>query len=528
MALNFGDMLDSVTEHRGNSLAISSDLGDLSWAEFDARSNALARGLQDLGLKPGDKVCFMLFNGAAYLELLAACFKGRFVHANVNYRYLSKELEYVLDDADADALVYDEQLCDRVEGLSDACQLRLRLISTAADGNALDASSLEDLIRANDTSSLDIERSPEDQLFIYTGGTTGKPKGVMWAHADIGGALLSPLFGKEDRSGTVEDIVAKLDEPKAYLRPLVASPLMHGTAFTAVLTTFANGGHVILTDNSGSFDAHKHWQLVEDHKADALGIVGDTFAKPLLAALEEKSYDTGSLKIIGSSGVMWSMATKQEMLKHVPGATLVDSLGSSEAMALGSSAMTADGEVKTAKFQINEKCRVFKEDGTEVKPGSGETGLLARGGLLPLGYYGDPDKSAETFREFGGQRYCVPGDICSVELDGSITLHGRGSACINSGGEKIFPEEVEEALKLHHNIADALVFGIPDPQWGSAVTAVVRLSEKDEFDEQAVRMFLRAHLSPYKIPKKVLPTEEVIRMPNGKPDYVTAKKLVTS
>lgn len=523
MAFNFGDMLDAVSENRGDRLAISSDGGDLSWSEFDARSNALARGLQELGLQPGDKICFMLFNGAAYLELLAACFKGRFVHANVNYRYLSKELEYILNDSDAAALVYDEQLQDRVHGLSDECKAKVKLVSTYAGD---DATSFEELITSQDGSKLDIERSPEDQLFIYTGGTTGKPKGVMWAHADIGGALLSPLFGQEDRSGTVADVVAKLDEPKGYLRPLVASPLMHGTAFTAVLTTFANGGHVILTDNSGSFDAHRHWGLIEKHQADALGIVGDTFAKPLLAALEEKSYDTSSLKIIGSSGVMWSMATKQEMLNHIPGATLVDSLGSSEAMALGSSAMTADGEVKTAKFQINQKCRVFKEDGTEVKPGSGETGLLARGGLLPLGYYGDPKKSAETFREFGGQRYCVPGDICSVELDGTITLHGRGSACINSGGEKIFPEEVEEALKLHDQIEDALVFGMPDPKWGSSVNAVVHYSDTDGFDTEQLRTFLRHHLSPYKIPKQIIRTEKMIRMPNGKPDYALAKKLI--
>lgn len=524
MALNFGDMLDAVSARRGEQLAITSDDGNLTWAELDARTNAMVRGLQQLGLQPGDKIGFMLFNGTAYLELLAACFKGRFVHVNINYRYLPKELEYVLYDSGAAALVYDAKLQDRVNGLSEKCKAGLKLIC-AGNGNCSNAIQFEDLVAGQKSSKLEIERSPEDQIFIYTGGTTGKPKGVMWAQADIGGALLSTLLGSEDRSKTVDDVIALLDEPKGYLRPLVASPLMHGTALTAVLSTFANGGHVIVTDNSGSFDAHLHWQLIQDHKADALGIVGDTFAKPLLAALKEKKYNTDSLKIIGSSGVMWSTAVKREILEFVPRATLVDSLGSSEAMALGSSVMTADGEIETAKFQIGPKCKVFKDDGTEVTPGSGETGLLARGGLLPLGYYGDPKKSAETFREINGQRFCIPGDICSVEADGSITLHGRGSACINSGGEKIFPEEVEEALKLHDSIDDALVFGMPDPKWGSSVNAVVRLSGKSVLDEERVRTFLRDHLSPYKIPKKVIATDETIRMSNGKPDYGMAKSL---
>ena len=521
MAINFGDVLDAVAPHRSGELALSSDGKDLSWAEFDARTNALARGLQSLGLKPGDKVSFLLYNGSAYVELLAACFKARLVHVNLNYRYLPAEIEYVIQDSDAAALVYDARLSDRVKGLSPSCRDEISLVAAGE----CDGVTLEGLIAAHDTAPLDIERSPDDLIFIYTGGTTGRPKGVMWAQADLARALLSGILGSEDRSKTVEDLVALLDAPKPFKRPLIASPLMHGTGLTAVLTTMANGGQVIVTDNSGSFDAHHHWTLIELHGADALGIVGDTFAKPLLAALEEKAYTLDSLKLIGSSGVMWSTPVKLEMLKHLPGATLIDSLGSSEAMGLGSSVMTSEGVVETARFQIGPSCQVLDDDGNPIEPGSGKSGLLARSGPMPLGYYNDPDKTAETFRVINGKRYTLPGDICTVDADGTISLLGRGSACINTGGEKVFPEEVEEALKLHEAVGDALVFGVDDPKWGQSVRAVVQIVDGAATGSEQLRGCLREHLSPYKIPKQIVSTEAPIRLANGKADYKTARAL---
>lgn len=524
MAINFGDLLDEVVKHRSGSLALTSNSGDLTWAAFDARTNALARGLQSLGLEPGDKVGFLLYNSAEYVELLAACFKARLVHINLNYRYLSSELEYVLEDADARALVFDRRLSDRVDGLSSACRQTLKLIGTGKDGGAGQVA-YENLIALHSVEPLDIERSPEDLIFIYTGGTTGKPKGVMWEQADLARALLRNVLGTEDRSKTVADLIACLDDPKPFIRPFIASPLMHGTGLTAVLSTFANGGHVIVTDNSGSFDAHHHWRWVDQYKADGLGIVGDTFAKPLLAALEEEAYDLSSLKVIGSSGVMWSTPVKREMLKYMPGATLVDSLGSSEAMGLGTSVMTADGVVETAKFEIGPACHVLDEEGNEVEPGSGQSGFLARSGPMPLGYYNDPKKTAETFRSFNGKRYCVPGDVCTVDADGTINLLGRGGACINTGGEKVFPEEIEEALKLHAGVEDALVFGVPDPKWGQSVQAVIRPAGASNPGQDELRAFLRELLSPYKIPKQIIVTSDAIRLANGKADYKKAKAL---
>lgn len=526
MAINFGDLLDEVVKHQPDKLALTSSVGDLTWAEFDARTNALARGLQSLSATPGDKVCFLLYNTAEYIELLAACFKARMVHANVNYRYLPAELEYVITDADAAILVYDERLSERVEALSEACKSRIKRVVTGAEQGSADAA-FEGLISGNASQPLDVERSPEDLIFIYTGGTTGRPKGVMWEQADLGRSLLSGILGTEDRSKSAEDLIALLDAPKPYLRPFIASPLMHGTGLTAVLTTFANGGHIIITDNNGSFDAHHHWSWIQKYKADALGIVGDTFAKPLLAALEEQSYDLSSLKIIGSSGVMWSTPVKREMLKHIPGATLIDSLGSSEAIGLGTSVMTAGGVVETAKFQIGPACHVLDEEGKEVEPGSGKSGLLARSGPMPLGYYNDPKKSAETFQTINGKRYCIPGDMCTVEADGTINLLGRGGACINTGGEKVFPEEVEEALKLHQSVEDALVFGVPDPKWGQSVQAVVQPINGASPTQVELRDFLRNHLSAYKIPKQILSTRESIRLANGKADYKKAKALMS-
>lgn len=527
MALNYGDIIDAVAPLRGEQLAVSSDTGDLSWAEFDARTNALARGLTQLGLKPGDKVSFLLFNSAAYLELLVACFKGRFVHVNANFRYLPHEVEYIVENSDSAALVYDTRLSSTVAQISADLKNTVKLVEANTATPTLDqAVSFESLMSGQSESPLDIERSPEDLIFIYTGGTTGKPKGVMWPHNEQAQALFAGGFGTADTAPNVADHIARLDEPKAYLRPVIASPLMHGAGLYAAISTFCNGGHVVVIDNSGKFDAAKHWAMVEKYRADAMSIVGDTFAKPLLNALDEGNFDVSSMRIIGSSGVMWSTSVKLDLLKHMPQAAMYDSLGASEAMGLGASMLTSDGEAKTATFKIGASCKVFDDDGNEIEPGSGQAGMLARNGPMPLGYYKDEAKTAETFKIINGERYTVPGDLCTVEVDGTINLLGRGSSCINTGGEKVFPEEVEEALKQHASVEDALVFGVPDSQWGSAVHAAVQFGDEAGVDETSLRDFLRAELAAYKIPKRIVGSTAELRLANGKPDYPKAKDLV--
>ncbi len=520
MALNFGDILESVAMQRGEKPAVSADHGTLSWTEFDRRSNALARGLSTKGLNTHGKVGFLLFNGSEYLELLAACFKGRFIHVNLNYRYTASEIEYVLDNSDAEALVYDKRLAHIVDDLSDDIKKRLVLLSSGDE--------YEKLISCEKDAPLDIQRSSDDQIFIYTGGTTGMPKGVMWRHDDQAHVLLTGQLGESEKGYEVKDIIKRINEPKTYSTPLIASPLMHGLGLATALTTLCNGGHIVVTDNSGKFDADHHWKLVERHGIDSIAIVGDAFARPLLDALKKGDYDASTIKIIGSSGVMWSTSLKQELLTYLPQAVMFDSLASTEAQAIGNSVMTASGVAPTAKFKIGEHTRVFDEEGKAVEPGSGRSGLLARGGYLPLGYYKDEAKTAQTFRIFDGQRYSVPGDMCTVDADGTINLLGRGSQCINSGGEKIFPEEVEQALKEHPSTGDALVFGMPDPQWGQAVHAVVRpVENQPDGDETELRTYLRKNLAGYKIPKRIIFTRQDLRLANGKPDYAAAKALIT-
>ena len=525
MAINFGDVLDRIGKRRRDELALTSDTGSLSWAEFTSRTNALAHGLLAQGLTAGDKVGFYLFNGADYVETLAACLKARLVHVNINFRYLPNELDYVLNDVEVSALVFDHRLADRVEQLPEQTRARiLRFTNSDASGNG-DCVSLSELRENHETSLLDTERRGDDFIFICTGGTTGQPKAVMWEQADLARALFREALGSESRDHTDVDLIARLDEPKAYTSPLVASPLMHGAGLLAVLTTFANGGHVIVTDNNGPFDARHHWMLVERHKADALAIVGDAFAKPLLQALEQGHFNLESLRLIGSSGVMWSRPVKQKFLEYIPQVKLFDSLGSSEAMGLGASMMDADGSTQTARFTLGVSCAVFDEDNQPVLPGSGKPGFLARSGPMPRGYYNDPDKTARTFREIDGVRYCFPGDMCTVEADLTINLLGRGSSCINTGGEKVFPEEVEEALKLHPDVSDALVFGLDDPNWGQSVTAVVLWTGDVQFDVEVLRTFLRDHLAPYKIPKRIHATDQAMRKANGKADYAGMKAL---
>ncbi len=528
MPLNYGDILDAVAPLRASQTAISSDEGELSWGEFDRRSNALARGLMERGAVAGDKICFLLFNGAQYLELLAACFKARLVHVNANFRYLASELDHILENSDSKILVYDWRLAETVAKISAQRRASILLIQVGGVAGADGAVAYEAVVHGQETSPLKIERSPDDLIFIYTGGTTGQPKAVMWPHRSQIIGLLGSAITDGSFPQTVGELVARLDDPKAYLRPLITSPLMHASGLYAAITTLCNGGHIIVTDNSGPFDGAHHWALVDRYRADSISLVGDTFAKPMLAALEEGEFDGGSVRLIGSSGVMWSRDVKLGLLQLLPQVMLYDALGSSESMGLGSSIMTAAGETKTATFKIGPSTKVFAADEREIAPGSGEAGYIARSGPMPLGYYKDDAKTAAAFRTIAGERYIVPGDLCTVDADGTIHLLGRGSNCINSGGEKIFPEEVEEALKLHPDIADALVFGLPDPQWGSAVQAVVRPEPGRSAEGEDLRDYLRGIIARYKVPKKIAVSQERLRLANGKPDYNGAKLVFSA
>ncbi len=524
MGKNFGDILDAI-ETAIDPAALAFAHGDrrISWGEAGPQSNRLARALIGAGLKPGDRVAHYMRNQPAYMQTVRACFKGRFTHVNVNYRYKPEEVAYIVDNSDAVALVYGAEFRDTVAAIRGSLpQVKLYVEVGGGAARAPFAEDFDALNEAGDGSPLGIERSGDDLLFLYTGGTTGMPKGVMWPHKELRETQLNSL---RKLGGFVPETLDLLIEALKAAQPappiIPACPLMHGTGLFTAIGTMVNGGAVV-TLTGEAFEPHELWATVDRHKVGSVAIVGDAFAKPLLRALEEKpgAYDLSSIVNIVSSGVMWGVETKRGLLEHMPQAMMSDSFGASEAVGLGAAIMVKDGDIPTARFTIGEHCKVFDEDDRPVEPGSGKIGFIAMPPPIPLGYHRDEAKTAKTFRTIGGVRYSIPGDWCLVEPDGTLTLIGRGSACINTAGEKVFPEEVEEALKTHPSVEDALVVGVPDEKWGQAVTAVIRLNPGHGFNEVDLRDHVKTRLAPYKAPKRVFVGEGVnMRAPNGKADY---------
>ncbi len=517
-----GDLLDQVGEIVSSEAPATIHDGRItSWRDLSKRSNNLGRAFLNAGAVTDDKVAFYMRNRSEYSECFAACLKARLVHVNVNYRYRHDELHYIFDNSDAVIVVYAAEFRDNIRALQPNLPEVKLFVEIPDGGEVLDfAQAYEDLAGAGGGGRLDIERSVDDGLFIYTGGTTGMPKGVMWRAGNFYQALLDVVGTIREVHKTPEELFALIAENGRGTTAMTTCPLMHGTGFSLMLGNLMSGG-TVLTLPSPSFDADEAWATAARHGAESMNIVGDAFAAPLVRALDRSpgAHDLSALATISSSGVMWSMENKQALLAHLPQLVLVDSFGASEALGFGGSITTKDGVVATGKFTVSEKTRVLDDHGRDVVPGSGQSGWLAATGRLPQGYYKDGEKSDEVFKEYDGVRYAIPGDRCTVELDGTMTLLGRGSTCINSGGEKIFPEEVEEVLKTHAQITDALVVGIPDERWGQAVTAVVALSENDILDEAAVRQHVHDRLAGFKVPKRVLAAGIPLRADNGKADY---------
>ena len=519
---NFGDILDGV----GAALPPDAPAlihGDrvITQGQFVRRTNNLARALIARGAKPGDKVAFYMHNRPEYSELLAACFKARLVHVNVNYRYTPEEVFYIFENSDAQAIVFGEEFRRSIETIRPRLTTARTFIEVG-EGGAF-AESFEALCETGNGAPLDIKRRPDDLFFLYTGGTTGMPKGVMWTHNDLRQITLAGARALGPVPETLDELIAATRALGPGPSSVIAPPLMHGTGlFTAMGGILAGGAVITLAGRT--FDPVEMAVEIERWRAANLTIVGDPFARPLAEALDRDPgrYDVSCVERITSSGVMWSVEVKRALLAHMPKAVMIDAFSSSEALGLGASMMTGAGEIKTAKFALGERARVFDENDQPVAPGSGVRGMVAVGPPGPVGYYKDPEKSARTFRLIDGVRYSIPGDWCVVEADGSLTLLGRGNACINTAGEKVFPEEVEEALKTHPDIEDALVIGLPDPKWGQSVTGVVRLIPGHTLDEAAVIAHVRQSLAPYKSPKRIVAGEVSLRAPNGKADYKSA------
>ncbi|GIU85557.1 MAG: acyl-CoA synthetase [Acidimicrobiia bacterium] len=500
----------------------------LSFAAFDARAERLAHVLRGAGLAPGDKVAIECVNAPEYLEAFYAALKLGCVPVNVNYRYVGAELAYLLDNSDAAALVYHDEFAPTVaEALASLAPARRpRLLVQAAhagDGRLLDgALDYEDaLAGAPPGRATDREPSGDDLVFLYTGGTTGSPKAVMWRNDDLYVALWQMA-----RPGTQPpDVRASIAAGKRAATVLPACPLMHGTGLFISLSTLSGGGTVVLLDTP-RLDAEAVWDAVERESVAALTIVGDAFARPLLAALDAHAgrWDLSSLRAITSSGVTWSPETKQALLEHLPGVLLIDSLGASEGIMTRTETRRGD-EIAPARFRASDRLVVVTDDGDLVQPGDGRVGMLGVGGAIPLGYYKDEHKTAATFRTVGGRRYSIPGDYASIDPDGTIRLLGRGSACINTGGEKVYPEEVELALRAHPDVFDCVVVGVPDDRWGEMVVALVQLRDGAALDPGALGAHCRATLAGYKVPKRFVALPSLERSPSGKADYPRLREL---
>jgi fatty-acyl-CoA synthase len=524
---NVADCLDRIAVLRGDEDCLIQGERCLSWQQVERRARNVGAWMRGRGASHHGRVAIYTYNHPAYMEGVWAAFKTALVPLNVNYRYREEEVRYLLDNADAEIVVVHEDFLPVLRPvLPQVATVKGVLVVTEKPGTPLPAgmTSYEEAAET-DHPAPDVARSGDDMLFLYTGGTTGMPKGVMWRQDDLyyrfaGGGLFPP---PTDMAGLEAMVMA----PPIRLRTLIGPPLMHGTGWFTAMIAWMAGGAVIMLDDPKKFDAAQLWDTVERVRATTITIVGDSFARPMLRALEAgcRARDLSSIMVVASSGVMWSQETKQGLLKHVPQAMLVDAFSSSEAIGMGMSITTSAGAVQTANFQLSDKTRLFDEDLRllEVKPGV--KGLVGVGGAQPIGYHKDPAKSARTFVETEAGRFSVPGDWAVVNDDGvTLTLLGRGSVCINTGGEKVFPEEVEEAIKRHPDVQDVVVVGVPDERFGEAVTAVVSTNGV-AVDPEALKQLVKDQLAGFKAPKHIVFVEEVYRSPSGKADFKRTKQV---
>ena len=508
---------------------------EVTWKEYDDRAAKLASLLTNSGLGDNSKVGLYLHNSNEYLEAQYSVFKIKGVPINVNYRYKEEELIYLLDNSDSEAVFFQSCYAEQIESIKDKLpKVKLYIQVDDNSNETLDfAQDYESAI--SEFQPMERQERSEDNIYmLYTGGTTGMPKGVMYQHGghlkgmlNTAGAWgLIPVQEKIDVDSVALEVKKLADEGRLPIS-IPACPLMHGTGmWLGAIIPHLVGGTVVTLPNLG-FDPDGLLKEVEKRKANNIVIVGDAFAKPIMDALDKAEsegspYNLESINTVISSGVMWSSEVKQGLLKHHD-MVLVDAMGSTEG-GMGSSRASRDNPAETAKFVLNPGVIVITDEGELVEPGSDKTGKIGTSGLVPLGYFKDEKKSAETFKEFQGVRYSFPGDYAKVEADGTITLLGRGSNCINTAGEKVYPEEVEEAIKRNDDIFDCLVVGLQDDRFGQRVVALASYQDGKEIEEQELIAFTREHLAGYKLPKQVLFVDEVMRAPNGKANYKWAQE----
>ena len=518
---NFADIWEVVADELPDAPCLVHGDDRRSWREVDRRADGVAQHLLDAGLERQQAVAQYLYNCNEYVESMYAAFKGSFAPVNTNYRYTADELLYLWDNADAGAIVFHGSFADTIEAIRDRLP-KVKVWLWVDDDGSLCPQWATPYETAATSGAGRVApewgRSGDDINFLYTGGTTGLPKGVMWRQDDLAVKLTATLGTPLTDDGTVDDLRSNYTAPGPRFLP--ACPQMHGTGNFPCLSTLTGGGS-IATMTGRNFDAVELLDTIERDGVNSLAIVGDAFAKPILRALDAEpgKWNLTSLVGVVSSGVMWSQETKTRLLEHHPGMVLMDAFSSSEALGMGSSISAAGATAETARFELSPDTIVIDDLDRPLAPGSNEIGRLAVGGRQPVGYYKDPEKSARTFFEVEGKRYSCPGDFATIDADGRITLLGRGSQCINTGGEKVFPEEVEEAMKTHPDVLDAVAVGVPDEKFGEAVTGMVEARPGHTIDAAAVIAHVKTTLAAYKAPKHIVVVDTIGRAANGKVDY---------
>ncbi len=527
MPLNIADLVEHAIDLVPDRVALASDGREVTYGQLEERANRLANYLAEQGVQPGDKVGIYSRNTIEAVEAMVAVFKIRAVMVNINYRYVENELQYLFDNSDTVALIHERRYSDKVANVLPSTPL-VQTVVVIEDGTDGDFSSYggveyETALAGSSAERNFGERSPDDLYMLYTGGTTGHPKGVMWRHEDVWRVLGGGINFMTGEWVKDEWELAKQGAENPGLVRYPIPPMIHGGAQWALFQSLFSGGKVIMHPE---FSGHEVWRIIDEHKVNVIFITGDAMGRPMLDALEEgnpktgQPYDLSTLYAMASSAALFSPSLKDRFLELLPGKVLTDSIGSSES-GFGGLGIVEKGKTRGGgpTVKIDESTTVLDEDGNPIAPGSGQVGLIARKGNIPLGYYKDEEKTKATFREYNGVRYSIPGDYARVEEDGTVTMLGRGSVSINSGGEKIYPEEVEGALKQHPAVFDVLVVGVPDDRFGERVAAVIALREGHTATLDELVASARTKIAGYKVPRSAWFVDEIKRSPAGKPDY---------
>ena len=525
MAFHIADLVEHAVDLVPERVALETDGREMSYAHLEAQANALAHQLRAFGVQPGDRVGLYSRNTIECVVAMVAVFKARAVMVNVNYRYVENELIHIIDDSGMTTLIFEEQYAPKVANVFSRSPHLTHLIALP-DGTdtPLPAGTVTfaDAIADNPAERDFEERSPDDLYMLYTGGTTGRPKGVVWRQEDIWRVLGGGINFYTGDHIADEWQQARDGARNGQLVRYPVPPFIHGGSQWAVFQELFAGGKAVIYPE---FDGHRTWEIVARHKVNVLMITGDAMARPMVEALESGPaeggpYDTSSLVSLASSAALFSANNKDRYLDLLPNLIIIDAIGSSETGFSGmSAAAKGQSHIGAPRVKGDSAAVVIRDDGSRIEPGSGEVGILARTGHIPLRYHNDPEKTEKTFKVYDGVRHAIPGDHATVEADGSITMLGRGSVSINTGGEKVFPEEVEAALKAHPDVFDTVVVGIPDDRWGQRVAAVVATRDGLRPAITDLNDVVRKELAGYKCPRSVWFVDEIARSPAGKPDY---------